>query len=103
MKENNPEEYYLIQYSRFKKVGDYKLFTLNGEKVRNSLEKDVADILNKNGIKYSYEPLVRVKDRFFFPDFLINDKIILECTMWRGSDKAVKLKEKIKEHQMAKQ
>jgi len=96
MKKNNPEEYYKIQYSRFKKVGEYKLKTKNGEKVRNKLEKETADILNKMGIGYEYEPLVKAGNKYFFPDFLLNNKIIIECTMWRGTDKAIKLKEKIK-------
>ena len=95
MKEDNPDEYYRIQYSRFKKVGSYKKRTLRGEKVRNDLEKDVADFLFKKGINYQYEPLVRIGDRAFFPDFLINDKVIIECTAWRGFDKAIKLKDKI--------
>ncbi len=95
MRKNSPEEYYLIQYSRFKKIGNYKDLTLRGEKVRNELERDVADILFKNGINYEYEPLIRMGDNFFFPDFVINDKIIIECTMWRGVEKAYKLKNKI--------
>ena len=95
MKTEKPEEYYKIQYNRFKKIGKYKLKTIKGEPVRNSLEKKVADILYKLKISYEYEPLVKSKEKYFFPDFLINNKIILECTMWRGNDKAVKLKEKI--------
>lgn len=95
MRENNPEEYHKIQYSRFKKIGNYKTKTKKGEFVRNELEKEVADILKNLGIDYDYEPLVKANGRFFFPDFLINKKIIIECTMWRGKDKAIKLKEKI--------
>ena len=96
MKENNPKEYYLIQYSRFKKIGGYKFKTKNGEIVRNIFEKQVADQLHKKGIKYEYEPLVNIGKRYFFPDFLINNKTIIECTMWKGESKAYKLKEKIK-------
>jgi len=95
MKKNSPEEYYLLQYSRFKKVGSYKLRTLKGEKVRNSLEKDIADILFRNKVSYEYEPLIRMGDHFFFPDFVIADKIVIECTMWRGFEKAYKLKSKV--------
>lgn len=96
MKENNPEEYYTIQYSRFKKIGGYKCKTDRGEIVRNILEKQIADILYKLKLDYQYEPLVRINKKFFFPDFLINNKIIVECTMWKGQDKAHKLKRKIK-------
>ena len=47
-------------------------------------------------LNYEYEPLVKSEDKYFFPDFLIDDKIIIECTMWRGEVKAYKLKDKIK-------
>lgn len=46
-------------------------------------------------LSYKYEPLVKIGNRYFFPDFLINNKIIVECTEWRGFDKAIKLKSKI--------
>lgn len=96
MKEKNSEEYYKLQHSRFKKVDKYKFTTTKGEIVRNKFEKQVADKLNALNVPYSYEPLVKIGKRSFFPDFLINNKIILECTMWRGTDKAIKLKYKIK-------
>jgi hypothetical protein len=96
MKEEHPEEYYIIQYAKFKKIGGYKYLTEKGEKVRNRFEKDVADTLNKLNINYQYEPLVHANGRYFFPDFLIDNKIIIEATTWRGKIKAYKLKEKIK-------
>jgi len=96
MKQNEPEKYHLMQYEKFKKIGGYKFITNNGEKVRNKFEKDTADILKDRGFQYEYEPLVRIGERFFFPDFLVNGNIIIECTEWRGHDKAIKLKEKIK-------
>ena len=95
MKQNSPQEYYLTQYSRFKKIGGYKFLTSRGEKVRNLLEKEVADYLFKKKINYEYEPLINVGSHYFFPDFLINKKIIIECTMWRGVEKAYKLRYKI--------
>ena len=95
MKRENPEEYYKSQYEKFKLVSNYKLKKKKGEKVRNKLEKEVADILKEMNIEYKYEPLVKSKNKYFFPDFLIKNKIIIECTMWRGTDKAIKLKEKI--------
>jgi len=96
MKKENPDLYHKIQYERFKKVGGYKFTTKKGEKVRNKLEKDAADLLFENGVSYLYEPMVKVNEKYFFPDLLINDKFIVECTMWRGYDKAIKLKDKIK-------
>lgn len=95
MRINKPKEYYKIQYSRFKKIGEYKYETDKGEKVRNKLEKEIADKLNQLRIKYEYEPLVNVEDNYFFPDFLINNKVIVECTMWKGFEKAYKLKNKV--------
>jgi len=96
MKANNPYEYYLMQYEKFKKVGKYKFVTKKGDRVRNMLEKEVADLLKSMKIHYEYEPLIEAGGKFFFPDFLINNKIIIECTEWRGFDKAIKLKNKIK-------
>lgn len=97
MKSEHPKEYYLIQYSKFKKIGGYKYQTDRGEKVRNKFEKDVADILNKLNIPYQYEPLVNIDKKYFFPDFLIENRIIVEATSWRGKIKAYKLRDKIKE------
>jgi len=95
MKLKHPKEYYLIQYEKFKKIGGYKFKTKKGEKVRNAFEKEVADTLYDLNINYEYEPLINIKEKHFFPDFLINKKIILECTAWKGETKAYKLKEKI--------
>ena len=95
MKEKNPKEYYLKQYEKFKKIGGYNQVTKNGEKVRNLMEKETADKLRDLKIKYKYEPLIKTKERWFFPDFLIEDKIILECTAWNGETKAYQLLEKI--------
>jgi hypothetical protein len=95
MKKENPEKYHMLQYERFKKVGNYKLETKNKEKVRNKLEQEVANLLENLNIEYKYEALVKVDGNYFFPDFLIDNKIIIECTEWRGYDKAIKLKHKI--------
>jgi hypothetical protein len=95
MKKDNPTEYYLIQYNRFKKIADYKYTTKKGEKVRNLLERDVANFFFDNNIEYLYEPLINIGNKYFFPDFLIKENIVIECTMWRGYDKAPKLVEKI--------
>lgn len=95
MKEEKPEEYYKIQHERFKKAAGYKFITANRERVRNELELETANILKNKNINYVYEPMIKVDGLTFFPDFLIEDKIIIECTMWRGYDKALKLKDKI--------
>lgn len=95
LKEKDPKTYYKIQYEHFKKIGNYKFVTKKGEKVRNILEKEIADILKKLKIPYEYEPLIKAGDNYFFPDFIINKNTIVECTMWRGYDKATKLADKI--------
>ena len=96
MKEKHPKEYHIIQYNRFKKVGNYKFKTKRGEKVRNELERDVANFLFDLKVDYEYETLVKGKRNYYFPDFLIGN-IILECSMWRGEEKARKLKNKIRD------
>ena len=95
MKEKKPQEYYQIQYNRFKKIGGYKFITKNGERVRNFFEQKVANLLFDHGVEYKYEPLIHVGKRYFFPDFLVNGNLIIECTAWKGEAKAYKLKEKI--------
>lgn len=100
MKREHPLDYYNSQYTKFKKVGGYKLVSMRGEKVRNSLEKEVADLLRQMGLEYEYEPLVKGKTGYYFPDFKVG-KIMIECSMWRGEEKAYKLLHKIKDLQKA--
>ncbi len=95
MKTGQPEKYYEIQHARFKKAAGKKFKTILGIFVRNNLEKDIANRLAEMKIDYEYEPMIRIEGKCFFPDFLINKKIIIECTMWKGYDKATKLKNKI--------
>ena len=83
-------------YERFKKIAKYKTQTKKGHFVRNELEQKVANMIFDMKINYEYEPLVKIGNKYFFPDFLINKNIIIECTAWRGETKAYKLKEKIK-------
>jgi len=94
MKRYNKEEYYSIQYSRFKKIGNYKFETKSKEMVRNELEREIANTLFDLKIKYKYEHLINVKRKCYFPDFIIGSTVI-ECTMWRGKENAYKLKKKI--------
>jgi len=88
------EKYFISQSERFKKIGIRKFKSKNGELVRNIWEKKIADKLFDYGIKYEYEPCVSTEKNYYFPDFKIN-KILIEVTMWRGFDKAPKLKQKI--------
>lgn len=92
------EKYFLEQYERFKKIGSYKFKTKRGELVRNTLEKKIADTLFQFGINYQYEPCINVNKKYYFPDFKVGN-LIVECSMWKGFDKAMKLKKKIKDLQ----
>jgi len=87
--------YFLNQYERFRKVGWYKFKTERGEIVRNILEKRIADKLFQFGINYQYEPCININKNYYFPDFKVNN-IIIECTMWRGFDKPLKLSKKVR-------
>jgi len=100
MKKEHPVDYHLDQYRRFKKIGGYKYTTIRGEKVRNTLEKKVADFLYNDGRAYEYEPLVKGMKNYYFPDFKM-DSLIIECTMWRGEEKAYKLLHKIRDLEKA--
>lgn len=95
MERKNKKQYFITQYERFRKTGQYKFITKRGERVRNKLEKEVADFLFDLKKSYLYEPYIESNGKTYFPDFLVENKIIIECTMWRNYDKAVKLKEKI--------
>lgn len=94
LKAENREKYYLTQYERFKKIGEYKFKTEKGHLVRNSLEKKIANLLFQKGILYKYEPFLDLKTKVFFPDFKIGN-LIIEATMWKGTSKAEQLKSKI--------
>ncbi len=96
MKKEKPKEYYLIQYGKFKKICGYKYKTKKGEKVRNKFEEEVANKLYKMKLSYEYEPLVKIGKKWFFPDFLIDNKIIIEATAWEGKEKAYLLRKKMK-------
>jgi len=96
MKAKKEEEYYKIQYKKFKKISDYKYKTLRGEKVRNKLEKEVADFLYKVGTEYAYEEYTKANGNSYFPDFKFDNKVI-ECTFWKGYQKVPKLKKKVKD------
>lgn len=53
---------------------DGKFFTsLDGTKVRSKSEQFIADWFYRHSIKFEYEPLLKVKDFAFHPDFYIPD------------------------------
>ena len=94
MRKNNTKEYFDIQHNRFKTMRKKFEITENGEKVRNKLEKQVADILYTLNIDYQYEPHLNINKKSYFPDFSF-ENIIIECTYWKGENKAIELRKKI--------
>ncbi len=49
-----------------------KFLTIRGEKVRSKSEKILADMFEKEGIPYSYEPQIKLNDgRCLYPDFAL--------------------------------
>ncbi len=98
MKKENPEEYHILQYERFKKIGGgYKFSLSTGVKVRNTLERDVGNFLVKNFLDVKYEPYLNILNKVYFPDFVIGN-VIVEVTGWKhpSDEKINKLNEKIK-------
>lgn len=101
MKSENPEFYYKLQYKRFKKIGKHPLLTTkNNLQVRNCFEKQIADFLYDNGLKFRYEPYININRKAYFPDFLVEDTII-EVTAWKHPDafRLSYLKKKIEDYQ----
>ncbi len=94
MRQNHRTDYFKIQYQRFKKVGNYKFTTKKGEKVRNKLEKYIADTIFALNLDYEYEPFLDLGRKVYFPDFKVGN-ILIEGTMWRGAQKAYQLRKKI--------
>ena len=95
MKKQNPEAYYNLQHARFKSIGGYKFVAEKGHFVRNKFELEIANILHSISADYEYEPMVKIPLRTMFPDFKIGN-LLLECTAWKGEQKAYTLLTKIK-------
>ncbi|NYZ78261.1 hypothetical protein H0N96_02560 [Candidatus Micrarchaeota archaeon] len=95
LKNENYEKYIALQHHRFRISGLDKFSTRRGEKVRNSLEKQIADFMFDNKIDYDYEPYVKIEGNSYFPDFRVGNTLI-ECTAWRERSKAEALLKKIK-------
>ncbi len=71
------EEFIIEWKNKFKKdVNSFPVETAfvtdNDETVRSKSEKILADMFNKLGIPYHYEPKVEIsKDKYFYPDFAL--------------------------------
>jgi len=98
MREQEPEEYRKIQHERLKKSFNYK-HLYGRQKYRNLLELSVAKILTESRIQFNYEPVLKCAGKFYFPDFIINNNLIIECTFWHDvKQRAEGLREKIKDY-----
>ena len=56
------------------------------ETMVNELEAKVARKLFSMKINYKYEPLFKVQDQIFYPDFVVTNTII-ECCYWEHEDR----------------
>lgn len=61
----------------------YNYETVNGEQVRSSYEKKVADWLAEHGIEYEYEPDFPGP---FTPDFVVGDNLVVEVWGWNSEE-----------------
>ena len=78
-----------------KKVINATEVTVNGVKYRSKLEARCAQILKENNISFEYEPLKieyipkfeyygeKYRAAFYTPDFIIDNKFILEIKGWK--------------------
>ena len=78
-----------------KKVINATEVTVNGVKYRSKLEARCAQILKENNISFEYEPLKieyipkfeyygeKYRAAFYTPDFLVDNKYILEIKGWK--------------------
>lgn len=97
MKTDKPNEYRKMQQQKLKQSLKYK-YEYRGQKYRNLLELDVAEILTENCIRFEYEPLLTCGSKFYFPDFRI-DNVIIECTFWHDiKQRAKELRQKIDDY-----
>ncbi len=64
------DKIHLTQNNQSPKDGKY-FTTLDGTKVRSKSEQFIADWFYRHSIKYVYEPLLKVKDFAFRPDFFV--------------------------------
>ena len=78
-----------------KKVINATEVTVNGVKYRSKLEARCAQILKENNVSFEYEPLKieyipkfeyygeKYRAAFYTPDFIVDNKYILEIKGWK--------------------
>jgi len=67
-----------------------------GEKMYNSAEKNIAEVLLNANMKYAYEPLIQIGNNYSFPDFLVSNIIVERCGYSDWSGYWTRLKKKLK-------
>ena len=69
-----------------KKSGRRTSIGPKNENMVNELEAKVARKLFSLEINYKYEPLFKVQDQIFYPDFVVSNTVI-ECCYWEHEDR----------------
>ncbi len=85
-----PTDEQYIELWRKRNVGGMNSFpeegqflTIRGEKVRSKSEKILADMFEKLGVPYSYEPQVRINDgKYLYPDFALLNVRTRKTVYW---------------------
>lgn len=95
-------KYKWMQWSKkgLKNAGKKTCIGPNNELMANNLEKETAEAVSSIGLKYKYEPLIKINKNNFYPDFLIKNKII-ECCYWEKKDRWLYLSKKIESYNKA--
>ena len=100
MRGQYPGEYFELQHERFKCASGYKFIAKKGHFVRNQFELEIANILHSLSLDYDYEPPIKFSSTSLFPDFKIGN-LLIECTAWKGNQKADALSNKIQKYEAA--
>ena len=78
----------------FGKVSQWKRIKYKGIWMKSSWEKKYAEYLDKNNIKWKYEPnTFKLLDTTYTPDFKIDNKKYIEIKGWFSPESYLKIKE----------
>jgi hypothetical protein len=69
-----------------------------GERMFSSIEQSVAKLFLQIGLPYQYEPLMIVNKNKYFPDFVIDKKIIVEIFGYSSEKYFQRMKKKLKDY-----
>lgn len=90
----------LVSSSTTKPQTFQKFHTPSGHTVNSRLEAQVAEHLDSLGYRYAYEPsrIDYVVERYYVPDFVLENGIHIECKGWFLSEDRRKMKLVKKQH-----